>query len=260
MVSADTARTVVGIIGNVISFGLFLSPLPTFVQICKKGAVEQFSPLPYLATLLNCMLWILYGLPIVHPHSLLVITINGCGFAIELVYLMLFLIYSDRKQRLKIAVYLVLEFAFVAAVSAAVILLAHTHDRRSLIVGSLCVFFCCMMYAAPMSVMKLVIRTKSVEYMPFFLSLASFANGICWTAYALIRFDLFITIPNGIGTVLGLMQLALYATYYKSTKKILEERKKVTKGGDQVYLAEVVVSKEPAKSGNAIYDANGAMK
>ncbi|KAF3794627.1 Bidirectional sugar transporter [Nymphaea thermarum] len=260
MVSADTARTVVGIIGNVISFGLFFSPLPTFVQICKKGAVEQFSPLPYLATLLNCMLWILYGLPIVHPHSLLVITINGCGLAIELVYLMLFLIYSDRKQRLKIAVYLVLEFVFVAAVSAAVILLAHTHDRRSLIVGSLCVFFCCMMYAAPMSVMKMVIRTKSVEYMPFFLSLASFANGICWTAYALIRFDLFITIPNGIGTVLGLTQLALYATYYKSTKKILEERKKVTKGGDQVYLAEVVVSKEPAKSGNAVYDANGAGK
>ncbi|CAN6444489.1 unnamed protein product [Victoria cruziana] len=196
MVSADAARTVVGIVGNVISFGLFFSPLPTFVQICKKGAVEQFSPLPYLATLLNCMLWVLYALPLVHPHSLLVITINGCGLAIELVYLSLFLIYSDRKQRLKIAVYIVMEVAFVVAVSAAVILLAHTHERRSLIVGSLCVFFGCVMYAAPLSVMKLVIRTKSVEYMPFFLSLTSFANGICWTAYALIRFDLFMTVSN----------------------------------------------------------------
>lgn len=41
---------------------------------------------------------------------------------------------------------------------------------------------------------KEVIKTKSVEFMPFSLSLASFINGACWTAYALIRFDLFITV------------------------------------------------------------------
>jgi solute carrier family 50 (sugar transporter) len=40
----------------------------------------------------------------------------------------------------------------------------------------------------------MVIQTKSVEYMPLFLSLASLVNGICWTAYALIRFDLYITV------------------------------------------------------------------
>jgi solute carrier family 50 (sugar transporter) len=43
---------------------------------------------------------------------------------------------------------------------------------------------------------KLVIQTKSVEYMPLFLSLASLANSICWTAYALIRFDLYITVSD----------------------------------------------------------------
>jgi solute carrier family 50 protein (sugar transporter) len=43
---------------------------------------------------------------------------------------------------------------------------------------------------------KMVIQTKSVEYMPLFLSLASLVNGICWTAYALIHFDLYITVRN----------------------------------------------------------------
>lgn len=52
-----------------------------------------------------------------------------------------------------------------------------------------CLFFC-------MVDQKLVIQTKSVEYMPLFLSLASLANSICWTAYALIRFDLYITVSN----------------------------------------------------------------
>ena len=41
---------------------------------------------------------------------------------------------------------------------------------------------------------KLVISTKSVEYMPFFLSLASFANGAAWTTYAFLPFDLFIAV------------------------------------------------------------------
>lgn len=43
-------------------------------------------------------------------------------------------------------------------------------------------------------VQREVIKTKSVEFMPFSLSLACFINGACWTAYALIRFDLFITV------------------------------------------------------------------
>lgn len=43
---------------------------------------------------------------------------------------------------------------------------------------------------------KLVITTKSVEYMPFFLSLFSLLNGISWTIYALIRFDPYIVVSH----------------------------------------------------------------
>ncbi|MFS7964731.1 hypothetical protein Hanom_Chr08g00753801 [Helianthus anomalus] len=38
----------------------------------------------------------------VNPHSLLVITINGACFLVNTVYLLLFLIYSARKQRIKV--------------------------------------------------------------------------------------------------------------------------------------------------------------
>lgn len=38
-------------------------------------------------------------------------------------------------------------------------------------------------------VQKRVIQTKSVKYMPFYLSLANFANGIIWSLYALLKFD-----------------------------------------------------------------------
>ena len=45
----------------------------TFYRICKAKDVEEFKADPYLATLLNCMLWVFYGLPIVHPNSILVV-------------------------------------------------------------------------------------------------------------------------------------------------------------------------------------------
>ncbi|KAF8379998.1 hypothetical protein HHK36_027467 [Tetracentron sinense] len=231
MVSEDTARIAVGVLGNIIALILFLSPVPTFIQIWKKGSVEQYSPAPYLATFLNCMLWILYGLPIVHPHSMLIITINGSGFIIELAYVILFILHSDGKKRLRVLVMLLVEFAFVGIVAILVMTVVHSYERRSLVVGSLCVFFGTLMYAAPLSVMKLVITTRSVEYMPFFLALASFANGICWTSYALIRFDLFITIPNCLGALFGMGQLILYATFYKSTQRHLEERKRKSETG-----------------------------
>ncbi|XP_042480563.1 bidirectional sugar transporter SWEET4-like [Macadamia integrifolia] len=245
MVSAEVARTAVGILGNITALILFLSPVPTFVQIWKKGSVEQFSPAPYLATLLNCMLWVVYGLPLVHPHSMLVITINGSGFLIELTYVVLFLIYSDRKKRLRVFLVLVVEFGFVAFLTVLVLILAHTTASRSLIVGSVCVFFGTLMYAAPLAVMKLVITTRSVEYMPFFLSLAAFANGICWTTYALIRFDLFITIPNSLGALLGLAQLILYATVYRNTQRLMKERKARVDIG----LGDVIISQD-SKSSN----------
>ncbi|KAL6842519.1 hypothetical protein ACP4OV_027363 [Aristida adscensionis] len=219
MISADTARNVVGIIGNVISFGLFLSPVPTVWRICKQKDVEEFRPDPYLATLLNCMLWVFYGLPIVHPHSILVVTINGIGLVIEAAYLIIFFIYSPNKKRLKMFAVLAVEAVFMVIVVASVLLTAHTHKKRSMIVGILCVIFGSAMYASPLTIMRKVITTKSVEYMPFFLSLVSFVNGICWTAYALIRFDLYVTIPNGLGAFFGLVQLILYACYYKTNPK-----------------------------------------
>ncbi|XP_004502067.3 bidirectional sugar transporter SWEET7 [Cicer arietinum] len=238
--TAVIVRTVVGIIGNIISACMFLSPLPTFVKIWKKGSVEQYSAVPYLATLMNCMVWTLYGLPMVHPHSLLVVTINGAGCFIEIIYITLYFIYSDRNKRLKLFLAFILELIFITLLAFVSLTMVHTVNKRSAIVGTICMLFNVTMYASPLSIMKLVIKTKSVEFMPFYLSLASFGNGVSWTIYALIPFDPFIAIPNGIGTMFAVVQLILYATYYKSTKQQIAARN--AKGVKN--LSEVVVAND----------------
>ena len=115
--------------------------------------MEQFHATPYLATLLNCLFWILYGLPMVHPHSTLILTINGSGLVIELVYVLIFLRCSDGARKLRVFSVLLAEILLVGAVAAVDLTLVHGYQRRSLIVGVLCVVFGTVMYAAPLSVM-----------------------------------------------------------------------------------------------------------
>lgn len=217
MADPNTIRTVIGIIGNVISFFLFLSPGPTFVKILKAKSVMEFKPDPYIATVLNCAVWVFYGMPFVHPDSLLVITINGFGLAIELLYVSIFFIYSDWPKRQKIIIALIIEAIFMAILIFVTLTFLHGTKDRSMLIGIVAIVFNIIMYTSPLTVMKKVITTKSVKYMPFYLSLANFANGLVWATYALLKFDPYILIPNGLGSLSGLVQLILYATYYRTT-------------------------------------------
>ncbi|XP_014506583.1 bidirectional sugar transporter SWEET5 [Vigna radiata var. radiata] len=217
MVNSEAVRTAVGIIGNVISFGLFMSPVPTFISIFKAKSVQNFRSDPYMATILNCGVWAFYGLPFVTKDNTLVITINGFGFFLEIFYALVFFIYSTWSKRRKIMLIFLGEIIFLALLVFLVMTFVHTPNRRKVIVGPICIFFNILMYFSPLTVMTRVIRTKSVKYMPFLLSFANFANGIVWTTYALLKWDPFIVIPNSLGTLSGLVQLILYVVYYRTT-------------------------------------------
>jgi solute carrier family 50 protein (sugar transporter) len=67
-------------------------------------AVEDFKPDPYIATVLNCMFWVFYGMPFVHPDSLLVVTINGVGLVLELIYLAVFYTYAAKQQNGRVSI------------------------------------------------------------------------------------------------------------------------------------------------------------
>lgn len=137
----------------------------TFIQIWKEGSVQNYSPAPYLATLLNCMAWTFYGLPMVHSHSTLLVTINGSGSVIQLAYIILFLIYSDRQKRLRVSLVLILEVFFISILTVFVLTRVHTHKDRSMIVGIISVLFSVMMYASPLAVMvSLLYMTMQIWY------------------------------------------------------------------------------------------------
>ncbi|XP_015903098.3 bidirectional sugar transporter SWEET1 [Ziziphus jujuba] len=201
-----------GVCGNAAALFLFLSPTITFKRIVKNRSTEQFSGIPYVMTLLNCLLSAWYGLPFVSPNNILVSTINGTGAAIEFIYVMIFIIFAPKREKAKILgllTFVLTVFGCVAFVS----LFALHHNARKLFCGVAATVFSIIMYGSPLSIMRLVIKTKSVEFMPFFLSLFVFLCGTSWFIFGLLGRDPFVAVPNGFGSALGTMQLILYFIY-----------------------------------------------
>lgn len=214
---------ILGVIGNVISLLVFISPVNTFWRIVKNKSTEDFTSLPYVCTLLSTAQWTYYGL--IKPGGLLISTVNGAGAVLETAYVILFIIYAPAAAKIRtVILVLVVDIAFFTVVFL-VTFLALDQEMRINVIGVLCVCLSLTMYGSPLAVMRTVISTKSVEFMPFFLSFFLFLNGGVWAGWAVLEKDVFVGFPNGIGFGLGASQLILYFIYRKgkSSKEVTEK-------------------------------------
>uniref|UniRef100_A0A5B6ZTX7 Bidirectional sugar transporter SWEET n=1 Tax=Davidia involucrata TaxID=16924 RepID=A0A5B6ZTX7_DAVIN len=212
-----------GLLGNMVSFMVYLAPLPTFYQVYKKKSTEGFQSIPYVVGLFSAMLWIYYAF--LKSSVILLITINSFGCFIETIYICFFLFYAPKKARIQTMKLLLL----LNVVGFGLILLL-THflakgSSRAGIVGWICLVFSLSVFVAPLCIVRQVIRTKSVEYMPFLLSFFLTISAVMWFFYGLLVKDYNIAIPNVLGFTFGVLQMVLYATYSRKAKKVGEELK-----------------------------------
>ncbi|KAL5568317.1 hypothetical protein UlMin_024892 [Ulmus minor] len=221
----DRLRLAVGVMGNATSLLLYAAPILTFSRVIRKKSTEEFSCFPYIIALLNCLLYTWYGLPVISYkwENFPLVTINGLGILLELSFIFIYFWFATAKAKMKVAgtfIFVVAIFTITAFTSAFVF---HDHHHRKVFVGSVGLVASIAMYGSPLVVVKKVIKTKSVEYMPFYLSLFSFLASLLWMAYGLLGNDLFLASPNLVGCPLGLVQLVLYCKYRKNV--FLEEQK-----------------------------------
>ncbi|XP_022922176.1 bidirectional sugar transporter SWEET3b-like [Cucurbita moschata] len=215
MGSVCPIRMAVGVIGNAASLLLYTAPILTFWRVIKKKSTEEFSCVPYMVALMNCLLYTWYGLPVVSKgwENFPVVTINGLGILLEFSFIFVYFSFASSRAKKKVVLGLVgvlTVFFCVGMISAFVL---HTHHLRKLFVGCIGLVASVAMYASPLVAMNQVIKTKSVEFMPFYLSLFSFFASSLWLAYGLLSHDIFLASPNLVGSPLGLLQLVLYCIY-----------------------------------------------
>ncbi|KAL1320901.1 hypothetical protein AAHE18_14G090500 [Arachis hypogaea] len=141
----------VGVIGNIISILMFLSPMDTFVRIIKKKSTEDFSSIPYICTLLNSSLWTYYG--IIKEGEYLVATVNGFGIFLQIIYILLFLLYAPKTIKIKSAI--VAGILDVGVLGAAILTseIALKGEARTNAVGVMGAGLNILMYASPLAAM-----------------------------------------------------------------------------------------------------------
>ncbi|MFS8014433.1 putative SWEET sugar transporter [Helianthus anomalus] len=218
----DHLPAMFGILGNIISFGVFLAPLPTFYRIYLKKSTQGFQSIPYSVALFSCMLLLYYGC-IKAENGTMIITINSVGCIIETAYLVFFLIYATRESFISTTKTLVMfnTISFGLIVSTT-LLVTNDASKRVEIVGWICAIFSVCVFAAPLSIMRLVIRTKSVEYMPFSLSFFLTLCAVVWFIYGLLIKDYYVATPNVLGFLFGVAQMILYMMY--KPKKVVQPK------------------------------------
>ncbi|XP_045825879.1 bidirectional sugar transporter SWEET14-like [Trifolium pratense] len=217
---------VFGLLGNVISVMVFLAPLPTFYQIYKKKSTEGFQSVPYVVALLSAMLWIYYAL-VKNEDSIFLLTINSFGLVVESIYLAIFLVYASNKARLStIKLILLLNVFGFGAMLVSSLCLA-TGSKRLSIIGWICLVFNITVFASPLCIIRHVIKTKSVTYMPLSLSFFLSLNAITWFFYGYLLKDYYIALPNTLGFLFGIIQMVMYLIYRNATKVVLKEPTKL---------------------------------
>ncbi|XP_043720991.1 bidirectional sugar transporter SWEET3b-like [Telopea speciosissima] len=200
----------------------------TFRRIIQKGTTGEFSCIPYITALLNCLICVWYGLPLVSNgwENLPLVTINAVGILPELSFIFIYLWFASPRARKLVS--LILLPGIIALCSGVVVLSITLQDRhlRKAMVGSIGLVVSIGMYSSPLVVVKQVIETKSVEFMPFYLSFFSFLTSLLWMMYGILSWDIMLTAPNLLACPVGLVQLVLYCMYRKN-QGIPEERYKL---------------------------------
>ncbi|CAI5488801.1 unnamed protein product, partial [Closterium sp. Naga37s-1] len=91
---------------------------------------------------------------------------------------------------------------------------------RTAVAGNLATLFTVIMFGAPLSSLSVVLRTRSVEYMPLPLSLMSFVCSTSWMAYGIYVQDTYVIVPNSLGSILGIIQLCIYYAIRKTSSRL----------------------------------------
>ncbi|CAK8579115.1 unnamed protein product [Lathyrus sativus] len=248
----ETWAFVFGLLGNIISFAVFLSPVPTFYIIFKKKSAEGFQSLPYVVALFSAMLWIYYAI-VKREAALLLITINTFGIVVESAYLIIFLIYASKKSRLSTVKLLLLLNVFGFGAMLLSTLYLAKGAKRLAIIGWICLVFNISVFAAPLFVISKVIRTRSVEYMPFFLSFFLTINAVMWFFYGLLLKDYYVALPNTLGFVFGIIQMVIYLIYRNATPVLQAPLKgQELSGGHIIDVVKTGSEHNPAGGGGAV--------
>ncbi|KAG7396546.1 hypothetical protein PHYBOEH_002158 [Phytophthora boehmeriae] len=191
-----------------------IAPLPDFWRIHKNRSTGEVSILPVVMLFCNCYVWVLYSYLVGNIFPLFAVTLFGIATSIGFIGIY-YRWSSDRPYIIKLcgAALLLLAIDTVYYVLGTKGLTNQSDAAVEKTLGFICIAFNLVLYASPLETMKKVIQTKNASSLPISISSIFMANAALWVVFSVAVNDVFVLVPNAIGTVLCAIQVLLYIIY-----------------------------------------------
>jgi solute carrier family 50 protein (sugar transporter) len=209
--------------GPLASAGLYLAPIPTIRQISSSGTVGNLPLLPYSSMAGNTFIWFVYGLL---KKEVGIWSSNVFGFVLAIYYCFIFVrnLRKDGKvgylldiatPTLPGSVKQHLQAVAVVIISILTLAMFKPFGKSSEnLIGNIGVTICVIMFASPLSVMKVVVQTKSAKSIPLPFTLLTTLNCFMWTVFGWFAMnDVNVYLPNVLGLTSGIVQIVLKLIY-----------------------------------------------
>lgn len=169
---------------------------------------------PLVAMWINNHLWVVYA----YPKGNIFPLFSVCVFAeaLSIVYIAIYTRCCENRLYVAKAVGLGLLIFIPVTLYLILTEAGVIHQSRSGVVnvlGYLAVAMNFVLYLSPLEKVKHVIMTKSSASIPVLMCSAIGLNSFLWFISGVVEDDMYLLVPNAIGTVLSIVQVALYFVY-----------------------------------------------
>ena len=181
----------------------------------RRAPIAKLSFLPTLGQAGNFAAWVVYGL-VANEQAVLRVNVIGCGFAAF--YVLMFLVWSTGAARLRVAGMAAGAAVALAALFAGCIFLPQSHDDAVSALGWAAFGLNTIMYASPIAAVYRALATMDRGAIPILLTLSGLGCSALWGVYGLLKHNIYVGIPNGIGIILSALQLLVAAYVFCGTR------------------------------------------
>lgn len=203
-----------GTLANSIACFFLLSPMVQVVSVYKTEGqtLELVNPTTCISMFVNCALWTIYGVFLPMPPA---IPCNVLGLMASVFYILSCFGHAHKMKDPppKWGMETAKMVGAAAALIVAVFIATALNPSLALTVGTLAMFAAIALSAAPLSVMKEVIKTKNSILFPKTQAILQLVNATFWTIVGLQKMAAQLWICNGFGWMLSVLQLYLIAKY-----------------------------------------------
>ncbi|GLJ52633.1 hypothetical protein SUGI_1120280 [Cryptomeria japonica] len=90
-----------GILGSAFALLMYVAPLSNFRRVMKKKTTGEISGMPYAIGLFNCLIYTLYGFPLISNEweNALVMGTNALGFLLQFCLCTIYLLVAPLRSK-----------------------------------------------------------------------------------------------------------------------------------------------------------------